>query len=389
MQRKHVCILPKEVRLEASENSSPSSRFLRLPHPRTHQPALFLPYSRTGSSSSSAPDAVLEVQRISPDADKQRCWFIDQEVASDGTIAMFTPFDPAFFAISYLSSLPPHYQSYADLWDAVSQKVFEPIGEPATEASAGSAADDFADDLTRLGQLEAFKERICAVCELQPSPDDQPQPLLRYSPAKALDLLRAKVVALASPDGGVFGPLESTEPGEERKPLADAAQEHAAVVSAFSSAKRGLGKEDVGSGHGLSAEIQTESRQKYAIGIVANYLPPAVTKQLLAAYDFPALTAYLSLTTPNSVVLNTTYLPGRGSAKFDSATGDELGGGSAAKKRKAEQSKGSRGVEALKKVNTKGMKSLAELFGKQSTKTTSGSKADAKEPPAKKKKVSK
>ena len=49
---------------------------------RADQPALFLPYSRTGHSANYAPDAVLEVQRISPDADKQRCWFIDQEVAS-------------------------------------------------------------------------------------------------------------------------------------------------------------------------------------------------------------------------------------------------------------------------------------------------------------------
>lgn len=68
-----------------------------------------------------------------------------------------------------------------------------------------------------------------------------------------------------------------------------------------------------------------------------------------------------------------TYLPGRGSAKMGGGVSpDDLGGGSAAKKRKAEQSKGSRGVEALKKVNTKGMKSLAELFGKQTAKAPAG-----------------
>ncbi|GAA5964105.1 hypothetical protein JCM8115_005342 [Rhodotorula mucilaginosa] len=390
MERKHVCILPTDVPLEASESSCSSSRFLRLPHPRTNQPALFLPYSRTGHSAS-GPDAVLEVQRISPDADKQRCWFIGQEVASDGSIAMLTPFDPAFFAISYLSTLPPHYQTYADLWDAVSQRAFEPLGELSSSANAGVSVDEFAEDLSRLGQMQALRERFRCVCEMQPSGDGD-ESLLRYSPAKALDLLRSKVDALANPDGGIFGPLESTEPGEDRKPLADAAVD--AGASAFSSARRGLGKEDVGSGHGLSAEIQTESRQKYAIGIIANYLPPVVTKQLLAAYDFPALTAYLSLTTPNSVVLNTTYLPGRASAKFDNATGDDLGGGSAAKKRKAVESKGSRGVEALKKVNTKGMKSLAELFGKQTAKASAsssaaGKKAGGEEPPAKKKKLAK
>lgn len=164
------------------------------------------------------------------------------------------------------------------------------------------------------------RRRILTGLAIPAASGDGDESLLRYSPAKALDLLRSKVDALANPDGGIFGPLESTEPGEDRKPLADAALDGAA--SAFSSAKRGLGKEDVGSGHGLSAEIQTgeqacdflcapsgrlgrgpvsirivigllriilyelaESRQKYAIGIIANYLPPVVTKQLLAAYE--------------------------------------------------------------------------------------------------------
>jgi ribonuclease H2 subunit B len=76
------------------------------------------------------------------------------------------------------------------------------------------------------------------------------------------------------------------------------------------------------------------------------------------------LNEFLSSNTSSSF-LGTTYLPGRGSSKDSDAS--SLGGGNAAaaaKKRKLE-SKGSRGVEALKKVNTKGMKSLAEMFGKQ------------------------
>lgn len=177
------------TRVRVSRSSCTRSETLLTRHgPRTDQPALFLPYSRTGHSAS-GPDAVLEVQRISPDADKQRCWFIGQEVASgachaytwlsvvgccspslprtDGSIAMLTPFDPAFFAISYLSTLPPHYQTYADLWDAVSQRAFEPLGELSSSANAGVSVDEFAEDLSRLGQMQALRERFRCVCEMQ------------------------------------------------------------------------------------------------------------------------------------------------------------------------------------------------------------------------------
>lgn len=67
-------------------------------------------------------------------------------------------------------------------------------------------------------------------------------------------------------------------------------------------------------------------------------------------------------------MLSATYLPGRGGGG-----GGSNGFGAAAEKEKKRKaaSKGSRGVEELKKVNTKGMKSLAEMFAK---------------PPAKKKK---
>lgn len=67
-------------------------------------------------------------------------------------------------------------------------------------------------------------------------------------------MLRAKVEALVEPDSGIFGPLAPTEPGEERKPLEGDAE--GAGPPTFTSVSRGLGKEDVGSGHGLSAQIQ-------------------------------------------------------------------------------------------------------------------------------------
>ncbi|BGP00213.1 Ribonuclease H2 subunit B [Rhodotorula toruloides] len=384
MERKHVCILPKGVQLEAGDpSSSTGSRFLRLPHPRTNHPALFLPYSRTGSP---ALDGLLEVQKIELDADKQRCWFIEEEVASDGSLTLFSPFDPIYLTISYLSSLPSRFQSYSDLWESIAQHRFEVQGMKKEEEGKEDEGAAFAEDLGRLDAMEGVKERLKAVCETQ---EHESTTLYRLSEPLILSFLRSKVDSLVDPASGIFGPLEATEPGEEVKPKAEGVGVAAEEGEKFQTVRRGMAKEDIGSGHGLSEQIQTESRQKYAVGILANYLPPSVTKALLASYSFSELDAHLSTTT-NSSVLNSTYLPGRGAAKLEASFSGELGGGAAAKKRKAEQSKGSRGVEALKKVNTKGMKSLKDLFGKQSQKAVKKVEEPAEEnaeeeKPAKKK----
>ncbi|GAA5938189.1 hypothetical protein JCM1841_002838 [Sporobolomyces salmonicolor] len=361
MKRKHVCILPDCVALTAADPSSSSSRFLRLPHPRTHQPALFLPYAREPGASTS--DGLLEVQKVALEADKQRAWFIEQEVASDGSVSIFSPFDPVFLVLAYLSVLPSHFVSYSDLWDTIAQHRFTPPSAgPARQEEDEAEGDEdapFADDLLRLGQLECVKERLKTVCEVQ---EHESTSLYRLSQSLVLDLLKLKIDALVSSTDGIFGVLESTDPGE--KAPAKAGEENSPPVESsvrpFPTVSRGLGREGIGSGQGLSDEIQLETRQKYAIGILSNYLPPALAHTLLSAYSFASLNAHLA-TTNTSSVLGTTYLPGRGSAKLEAEV--SLGGGAAAKKRKAE-TKGSRGVEALKKVNTKGMKSLAEMFGK-------------------------
>ncbi|GAA6032627.1 hypothetical protein JCM8097_004849 [Rhodosporidiobolus ruineniae] len=374
MERKHVCIVPEAVPLASS---SSSSRFLRLPHPRTQQPALFVPYQPTSDT-----DGLLEVQKVELNADKQRCWFIDQEVSSDGSISLFSPFDPVFLCIAYLSAVPPHYLSYADIWEGIAQHRFrQPL---VGEVKEGQVEEElvFSDDLAKLGQMECVKQRMMKVCESQ---EHEGTTLYRLSQPAVLALLKEKVDSLASTASGIFGPLESTSPGEKKVEEVKKEGENnenappAPVAERFSTVTRGLGKEGAGTGHGLSEEIQLESRQKYAIGVLSNYLPPALAHTLLSAYTFPSLTAYLSLNT-SSAFLQTTYLPGRSSSSsnLDGGDGADGGAGAAAKKRKAEASKGSRGVEALKKVNTKGMSSLKDLFGKQTAKAaTEGPKKAA------------
>ena len=88
--------------------------------------------------------------------------------------------------------------------------------------------------------------------------------LYRLSPSLALDLLRAKVDALAQVDGGIFGPLESTQLGEEAKPApvaepvveSEKGEAGPQAAQRYSTVSRGLAKEGAGSGHGLSEQLQ-------------------------------------------------------------------------------------------------------------------------------------
>lgn len=298
------------------------------------------------------------MQKISLDADKSRSWFIKQETVSgahimaprpltrltlhlaDGSLALFSPFDPVFLAISYLSLLPPHFQAYSDLWESIGQLRFDEDGtNKATKKDAQPACEaenqaDFAEDVARLSRMECVRRRLAEVCETQGalrqvdtssdlgeltgfSAEHESTTLYRLSQKSALALLRAKVDALADAASGVFGPLEPTEPGEDIKREEDkpsSAQSdgqdpsNAGVPSRYETVSRGLAKEDAGSGHGLNAQLQTgtypdapalrsrvrrliisdrasaEARQKYAISIIANYLPPTLAKSLLASY---------------------------------------------------------------------------------------------------------
>lgn len=72
--------------------------------------------------------------------------------------------------------------------------------------------------------------------------------LYRLSQPLVLELLKAKVDALAESVEGIFGPYESTEPGESREAVE--------AIKPFPTVSRGMGREGVGSGQGLSEQIQ-------------------------------------------------------------------------------------------------------------------------------------
>lgn len=100
-----------------------------------------------------------------------------------------------------------------------------------------------------------------------------------------------------------------------------------------------------------SAELNLLARQKAAFELVGSYLPPVIATRILELYDFSKLSEHLSSLKSDVIDPN----------DFIKRKGDIDEASTAAKKLK----KGSKGVETLKKVNTKGMKSMTSFFAKK------------------------
>ena len=98
--------------------------------------------------------------------------------------------------------------------------------------------------------------------------------------------------------------------------------------------------------------INILARRKAALELVCSYVPPAVYRSLLSQYDFAELTDHLAKSTSDYVNPN----------EFIAAKTEDGQTTNNTKKVK----KGSKGVEALKKVNTRGMKSMTSFFAKKS-----------------------
>lgn len=90
---------------------------------------------------------------------------------TDGSLTLFSPIDPIYLAISYLSALPSRFQSYQDLWESITQHRFEvqgsKEGKNKNEEGEEDEAVDYAEDLGSLGAMECVQERLKTVCETQ------------------------------------------------------------------------------------------------------------------------------------------------------------------------------------------------------------------------------
>ena len=191
--------------------------------------------------------------------------------------------------MSLLENLPLRYQAYSELWEAAA-------------AQLGEDDDEMRDDILRFGALHCVKARIAIICETQGMPrgpdsfnvaltslqcpaEHDGESLFRLSSSRIQAVLKAKVNTLIDPNDGIFGPLESVTLGSVAQPSPvapdatsiaedDDSESQETVVDAvpaavpvnspmtapadkvFPTVSRGLGREGVGDGQGLSEELQ-------------------------------------------------------------------------------------------------------------------------------------
>ncbi|KAJ7602260.1 ribonuclease H2, subunit B [Roridomyces roridus] len=320
MATTHLAILPADALnapLGLSSGSQTPSRFLRLPHPRTGVPSLFLPYSLQNER-----DAILEVQAVSPA--NPRSWFVGQEVVADGKLLVMTPVDPAFLLIPILQSVYPENGDQGMF--RPEDEIFEDAAANLEETSTASAAQDPSllvskDDVMRFTSLRCCQPALKRICDVKEITEEIT--VYRFSPEKTVAYLRTKVERLSTP--------ETTELSR---------------TLIRNLAKDGLMEDG-------REELLKVGRIRAACDLVAQYTPHGIRNLLLASYDFAPLDAYFkSIADENAAMA--VEKPAKSKPAPKAAATD--------KKRK---SGASQGVEKLKKVNTEGMAKLSTFFTKK------------------------
>ncbi|CAA7261686.1 unnamed protein product [Cyclocybe aegerita] len=303
-------------------------QILRLPHPRTGLPSLFLPLEHLQSRSSvDFSDAgVLEIQAVCPP--DERSWIVGEEVVADGKMLTMIPIDPAFLLLPILQTTQPldgssvQFRTLDDLFEEGTKKFETSLQE------RGKTTAPRTQDIHRLCSLECTRKALSRLCEVK---EISPEIIVyRYSPAKFLKYLRAKVAYL------------------ESSVVLDKSQ---TVIRNL--AKEGLmddGRED----------LLRLGRTQACCDLLSQYLPPETYATLLASYDFSSLQKLIQANRDEALTAAAVAAPpakGKGS-KVDIKVATATNG----KKRKA--TKASQGVEKLKRVNTTGMAKLSSFFAK-------------------------
>ncbi|KAG8893985.1 hypothetical protein FRC01_013235 [Tulasnella sp. 417] len=195
----HICVAPSDVvgRMSVASTSpdAPGQRFLRLPHPRTSVPSLFLASEQPeASSSKTASTTILEVQSISPDA--SRSWFTeDDQVLGDGKLLVFTPVDPLFLLLPIMSAVAPPNKATTAQFRPL-EDIFEDAASKITKASTEEDSDRVStDDILFLGRLGCVLEAMKRICEVKEITEDIT--VYRFSQATLLSELQAKVTRLS------------------------------------------------------------------------------------------------------------------------------------------------------------------------------------------------
>ncbi|KAI0032101.1 ribonuclease H2, subunit B [Vararia minispora EC-137] len=319
----HFSVLPVDIidtiRQQIENVDDQKISFVRLPHPRTGVPALFLPYLLTKSSSSSKYKwGILEAQSISPP--NQRSWFTnDDQVVADGKLLIMTPIDPAFLLLRLLLAARP-----ADGTTGMFQPLDDIFEDVASKLDSGIMQEDIA-RLTGLDCVAGAMRRICDFQDVTPE-----MTVYRYSEDKLMTYLKIKVTHLATP----------------------------AVNELSRTIVRELAKDELmDDGKEQLLEL---GRTKSACNLLSQYLPPEIYRALLSSYDFATLDIHIQALRDEATAANTS--PPIKTKDTNKGASAEKGEG---KKRKGKATKASAGVEKLKKANTAGMAKLSTFFTKQ------------------------
>ncbi|XP_006460823.1 hypothetical protein AGABI2DRAFT_192416 [Agaricus bisporus var. bisporus H97] len=325
------CVLPSEAvrSLCACEEKVP---YLRLPHPRTDIPSLFLPID----NGDVATNQVLELQAINPM--DSRSWFLGNEVIAgvgftlssihflisfasmtDGKLLLMTPVDPVFLLLPVLSCIQPNDGSAGQFKpaDDMLEEAALRLQEQSQSRKDGRISNE---DILRLTNLRCARNALKHICDIKEITEEIT--VYRYSRERVLDYLRKKVIRLSTPST-----LEKSK----------------TIIRSL--AKDGLMEDG-------NEELLKIGQLRAACELVGHYLSPTLRDMLYASYDFTKLDTFLKSAIDEAM----TSIAASQNKKAGNKTTTE------GKKRKA--AKGSLGVETLKKVNVDGMAKLSTFFKK-------------------------
>ncbi|KAI6046048.1 ribonuclease H2, subunit B [Pisolithus marmoratus] len=335
----YLAVLPTDVIdsviLQIDQSSQPSRppRFLRLPHPRTGLPSLFLPYQPLRDKG----NAILEVQTVAPPG--ARSWFLGEEVVSgklnsntvaNGRLLVMTPIDPLFLLIPILGATTSE-GAQANFRPA--DDIFEEAATKLVEASHPSGSQDPSlvvtpDDIMTFGALDCTMHAMKRICDAKEITADIT--VFRYSQERLIEQLRKKVTALATPR----------------------------ITEMSRCLIRGLAKNALM--EDKHEDLLTLGRTQLACDLLAQYLPPDIRKGLMASYDFAPLESHVRTLSRHH--LNPSP-PGSVVAKKDRKRTSTFSEGNSGNRKK--EPKASHGVEKLKRANVDGMAKLSSFFVKK------------------------
>ncbi|WWC71895.1 uncharacterized protein I206_105854 [Kwoniella pini CBS 10737] len=304
---------------------SKSQRYLRIPHSRTGQAQLYLPYTNSDGQ-----ESILELIKLN--GSQRRTWFIGDSGIDAGNILVHYPMDPLFLVIPIVLALSnsnnaQSFQPFSDLISTASSLPSFTLPEPFTgPIKPGQSSTGYNRDLESLLKLKIIRKVLRACCEKKvipsvtssPSSKTTEQKYYRPSIPMILNHLKKKVEHFAQPE----------------------------EFEKFDHLVRGLSKDGLlGDDY---EELRNLSRIQASIDHLSQWLPREITQQLLNSYDFTALSIHVKNRTAASIAAS--QQPKNTSNKDKDVKGT---------KRKAPTSKG---VEALKKVNTNSMNKLTSFF---------------------------